>query len=384
MWAKRVGVGWLAYELTQSVFWVGLVAAADLLPTLFVGPLAGALGDRYNRLAIIRVTQTISVLSAIGLFISAGLGAINIAWLMVLVAIDGFAMAIKQPSRMALVRALVPGSSLGAAIAINAVTFNLARFIGPAIAGVLILYLHIAAVFAATAVCSIILLWASFHIRPNFAPKPADAGTKGSLASEFMDALAWAGAQTAIASVLLLSTASATLLRGFIELLPGFAAEVMSQGAAGLAAATSALGLGAIVGGLWLGQRTDHSKLLTTVIMSVMVAASLLVSIVAGPNFVVLIALLALLGAALAVAGVGAQTLIQAATPEDKLSRVLSVYGMIFRAGPATGAVIMGYLSDQWGFFGPFLISAGLCLGLASWLLLKDHSKPAPVLPPHA
>ena len=375
MWAKRVGVGWLAYELTHSVFWVGVIAAADLLPTLFCGPWAGSLGDRHNRLVIIRWAQTVSIAATVALFLALLSDGLSFELLFVIVVIDGMAMAVKQPSRMALVRALVPRDTLGAAIALNAITFNLARFVGPALAGFLIIAVDVSGVFLASTIGSVMLLWVSFLVHPSFDPPVARPAQTTGLLNEFLDAGRWAFAQPLVAPVLLIATSASVLLRGFIELLPGFAAQVMERGAEGLAAATSAIGIGAIVGGLWLGQRQDQDHLFRIVGSGAIASSIILIAIVTDLPFILSLLALAALGLFLIVAGVGAQTLIQSQTPEDRLSRVLSLYGIILRAGPAVGALIMGATTDMFGFQAPFMLTAGLCIVLVLYLLLSTDDR---------
>jgi len=151
-WLQRVSVGWLAWTLTHSGAWLGLVSLAEFLPVLFLSPLAGVLADRRDRVGIIRVTQLYGCLTAILLALLVWVDLITIHILFSLVLLLGINNGIAQPARLALIPTLVNRAALPSALAINSIVFNLARFIGPAIAGVLIARIGIAAAFAANAV----------------------------------------------------------------------------------------------------------------------------------------------------------------------------------------------------------------------------------------
>ena len=144
-WIQRIAVGWLAWELTGSGAWLGAVAFADLFPAVFIGPFGGAVADRLSRLRIITISQALAMVQAVALFWLTFSGAVTIEWLFALVLVNGFVMGFNQPSRLALVPSLVPREDLSTAVAINAIVFNLARFIGPAVAGLLIVSWGVAA-----------------------------------------------------------------------------------------------------------------------------------------------------------------------------------------------------------------------------------------------
>ena len=151
-WLQRVSVGWLTWTLTHSGAWLGLVSLAEFLPVLFLSPLAGVLADRRDRVGIIRITQLYGCLSATLLALLVWVDLITIHILFSLVLLLGINNGIAQPARLALIPTLVDRAALPSALAINSIVFNLARFIGPAIAGVLIARVGIAAAFAANAV----------------------------------------------------------------------------------------------------------------------------------------------------------------------------------------------------------------------------------------
>ena len=126
LWVHRIGVTWLAWEMTHSAFWVGMV--------LF-SPIAGAIADRMDRVKLTMLSQTAIGLQACavaGLLIA---GLLSIEVLLVLEVVSGIAASFAQPARQSLMPGLVPRTDLPAAVACNSLCFNVARFLGPAIAG---------------------------------------------------------------------------------------------------------------------------------------------------------------------------------------------------------------------------------------------------------
>ena len=171
-WLERVAVGWLTWTLTHSGAWLGLISLADFLPVLFLAPFAGVLADRRDRVWTIRITQWIGCAQASLLAILVVSDAMTIEILFALVLMLGIASGVAQPSRLALIPTLVDRESLASALAINSVIFNLARFIGPALAGIVIAEIGIAAAFAANAVSYIAFQISLLNLR-GLPPQPA-------------------------------------------------------------------------------------------------------------------------------------------------------------------------------------------------------------------
>ncbi|HWO85915.1 MAG TPA: MFS transporter, partial [Stellaceae bacterium] len=121
---QRVAVGWLAWTLTHSGAWLGIISMAEFFPVVFLSPLAGALADRRDRVGIIRVTQIAGSIEATLLAVLVYTGAITIELLFALTLLLGVFNAVAQPSRLALIPTLVDRAALPSALAINAIIFN--------------------------------------------------------------------------------------------------------------------------------------------------------------------------------------------------------------------------------------------------------------------
>ncbi|WP_374446679.1 MFS transporter [Stella sp.] len=382
-WMQRIGVGWLTWELTQSHAWLGLVAFADLFPSVFFGPIGGAIADRVDRLRIIRTSQVLAMLQAATLFVLTWTGTIDIALLFALVLVNGIVIGFNQPSRLALISSLVPKQDLGTAVAINSIVFNLARFVGPALAGALIVSGGTAAVFGANAVTFLAFLLALTRIRLPRAERAEPAEHRRSVLGDVADGIRYTARHPGVGPLLLLLTINSLTVRPFVELLPGFAADVFDRGADGLALMTSAIGGGAIVAGLWLARREGlrgltHITLGSTILLSVSTLA-----FIASGWFPLALACLAVSGMGLVASGVTTQTLVQTAADPRMRGRVLSLYGIIFRGGPAAGALAIGVLSDAIGL--EIAMGIGAVAGMIAWLWAwrRRRAMAAALEPPH-
>jgi MFS family permease len=364
VWMQRVAVGWLAWTLAHSGTWLGLISMAEFFPVVFLSPLAGALADRRDRVGIIRVTQIAGSIEAVLLAVLVYTGAITIELLFGLTLLLGVFNAVAQPSRLALIPTLVDRPSLPSALAINAIIFNSARFIGPAVAGIVIATVSVGAAFAVNAATYVVFLIAMTNLRGI--PALPVAATQSVLKAS-AEAYGYASRHPGIAPMLLLFTVTTIGTRGFVELFPGFADHVFGRGPEGLATLTSTVGLGAICGAAWMLMRPAITGLTGLVLANNLVISLAIFAFTLTDRFYVALPCVFVAGAAMTITGVGAQTLIQAAVDVRMRGRIMALYGMIFRAGPAVGAVLMGSLSERFGLRWPLAVGAVVSCAFWAW-----------------
>ncbi len=368
MWMQRIAIGWLTWQLTESGMWLGIVAFADFFPVLLLGLIAGAAADRWDRLHVVKTSQAISMVQATILFVLTATGYMNIGLLVTLTAIQGAVVAFNQPARLALVPSLVSSADLASAIALNAVMFNLARFIGPMFAGLAIVWSGVSAAFAANALSYIAFLIALANIQVT-ETVAAPAG-RGSFSADLRAGLRYTAAHPGIAALLWLLIALGVGGRPMNELLPGFAAEVFHSGAGGLSIMASAIGGGAILGGVWLGHRGDPSGLTWIALGGSLAGALATICVIATGNLWVAVPALAVFGFAMSTAGIAIQTSIQLATDRGMRGRVMGLYGLIFRGAPAVGALGAGIASAHFGLRWPVFFGALLVIATCFWTYL--------------
>ncbi len=370
LWIQRLAVGWLAWDLTGSGFWVGAVAFGDLFPVVLLGPFGGVLADRLDRRLIVFGCHLLVLAEACVLCALTALGHITIEWLFALTLFRGCVVGVHQPARLALVPALVRDHDVTSAFAINSVTFNLARFVGPAIAGVIIARYGVPHAFAANALSYVAMIVALLCLRlPR--QRFENRGRKGVI-TEIAEGIRYAAAHRAIGPLLLMLLAISFFARPILELLPGFAGAVFERGPAGLSILTSCSGLGAMVGGLWLAQRGRVDGLTEITLASVTLSGISVAAFAATENFAFAVGALTVAAFAMVVVGIGTQTIIQMVVEDGMRGRVLSFLGLILRGGPAIGAIAMGGLSEFVGFGSPLATGGVICL-LAGLLALRGR-----------
>jgi predicted MFS family arabinose efflux permease len=173
--------------------------------------------------------------------------------------------------------------------------------------------------------------------------------------------------------MLLLFVVTTIGTRGFIELFPGFADRVFGRGPQGLAMLTSTVGLGAICGASWMVLRSAITGLANVVLVCTLIMSLAILAFAATEAFYLALPCVFVAGAMMTITGTGAQTLIQAAVDDRMSGRVMALYGMIFRAGPAVGAVLMGTLSEYLGL--RFALALGAIVSGSFWLATRFRHK---------
>lgn len=363
-WMYRVAVGWLAWKLTGSPTWLGIIAFADLAPGVLISPFVGAWIDRIDPMRPMIISQIIIIFQTVALWAFTISGVITIEILIGLVLILGLNNPFSTTARMSVIPRCVPREDLSAAIAFNSTLFHGSRFIGPAIAGVLLLASGgIALIFALNAVGYLILTIGL--LRMDLAPPDRPPRGRGNMLSDIADGYRYVANHAGIGPILVLLTLSSVATRPVIDLLPAFAGDVFHRGADGLAWLTSAVGFGAMIGAYWLAQRGPVVGLTRMVVANILLIGLTLLAFTAADIFWLALVFLAGAGFAMVASGVGTQTLLQSAVEESMRGRVMSLYSVIYRGVPAIGALLMGWLAERYGL--QLSLGAGAVICLMAW-----------------
>ncbi len=371
-WMYRLAVGWTVWELTHSGMWLGILAICDLGPALVFGPLGGVLGDRSNPERVIAGAQGVVIANSLAMG-AAVWGGVPAWGLLPFAVIGGSAVATGDAARAAIVNGLVPPEELGPAVALNAVIINIARFVGPALAGVIATAVDILAVFPIAALLGLPLL--IFVLRKKVAPLEESAAQPNVL-RDLADGVAYSRSHPMIAIILLNFGAASLFARGAYELVPGLVGELFDRGVGGLSAMTASIGLGAVVAGLLLtGNRSSEAAARSTFAAAV-IAGAAAIAIAFMPVFWGALVASAALGFGIATVSIASLIVVQVEARGDMRTRVLSLWGMIIRAAPALGSLVIGALADRLGFRVPLAGSAaiGVVAALACWLAFRRRS----------
>lgn len=365
-WMQRIACSWLVWDWTGSAFWVGILAACELLPVLVIGPLAGVAADRWDRLRQNRVVQLLSAGVAVTLAVLYAMGWLSLGVLILLATLEGTLMGAVQAARLAMVNQMVPREDLAVAVALTSVAVNLARMLGPAVAGVLIMQADIVWVFAVNAAFTLlfVLILGRLRLMPRDA-MPVAGNFLAQLFEGFRYLLASPPLRVVLGGLLL----GGMFLRSLLELAPAVAAHSFSNSAAGLAILTSSAGAGAVLAALAMRQSAMGAMIPRALGWWAFGAVAALALIHAGSAWLAVPAA-ALVGAAITRAMVGTQTFVQMTTPDMLRGRMLSVFGLLARASPALGALIIGFAADRTGL-PPAVTTAAVALVLCVGALLS-------------
>ena len=367
LWMQRIGIGWLAWELTQSPTWLGIIAMAELFPVIFLGPIGGALADRFDKTRNMIIFQSIAMVASLALCIFTVVGLINIWILFAMTLIVGSASGLNQASRMALAPNLVPPTALTTAIAMNSMTFNTARFIGPAIAGVVIKLWGVEVAFGLNAFSYLTLIWALILIKLPPQTKEQKSRQRKSILSEIAEGVATVASNRGTITIMVIVLSSALFIRPVTQLLPGVSAELFSAGVDGFAALTASIGAGAIIGGYWMAQRGGSNNFSMALIGFLLAFCSCFAMVMMNNLFYAL-PFACSLGAGMVINGIGMQSTLQFSVPEHLRGRVLSLYGTTTVGGPAIGSLAMGMIAEKLGLQIPAASAA--VFAMLIWLVV--------------
>jgi len=344
VWIQRVALGWLTWELTHSGFWLGAIAFADLFPSLVIGPFAGVWADRYDRRNILLLTQSLSAALAVVLFLLVYWQTIGVGWLFVLSAGLGITASIGFPARLALVPMLVDKTDMPAAVALNSVIFNTARFVGPMIAGAVIAWSDISLAFLINGLTYAIMTLVIATIPSGL--HVVNRNRDIHILKDIAEGIRYVLNHPTIRLLIGIIIAVALLLKPIADLLPGFADVIFQRGVIGLAVMTQVMGVGALLGGIWLAQFGSPKRLPLITLGGFFGGSLFSIAFALTADFYLAMVWLFFMSMGISMTGICTQTLIQQTVAENYRGRVMSLWGLIFRGVPALGVLVMGLASD--------------------------------------
>lgn len=354
IWFYRIAMGVLTWQLTRSGFWLGAIVLAEAIPGILFAPLAGACADRYDRIFLAKIVQ-MTVMALTGLLAAVTIaGWINIYLLVFLTVLHGIGTAFWMPLRLALVPTLVPPEDLAPAIALHSTLFNVARFLFPALAAPIIPLwgpgLAIA-INAATYLVYLVALNMVVIVNPD---KRADRSV--GMTANLVEGLNYVIGNQAFRVLFVVVIFMAVFMRAYQEILPGIIDQVFAMNVeTGVPILVSAAGLGAVVSSLIVGGFSRVEQLLRAY-LACMVASVVLLALFATTSiFWVAVSLAVFLSGTSIAVNIVSQVLIQSTVRGEIRGRVMSLYGLITRNGPAIGAIVVGSLADLVGFHWPIL-----------------------------
>lgn len=358
-WMQSTAQGWLVLELTDSEFLLGLVTAVGSLPILLFTLYAGVVADRVDKRRILLVAQSCAALLALLLAILTDTGAITIAWILVLVFFLGSANAFEVPTRQAFFVDLVGREDLTNAIALNSSAFSATRVVGPAVAGVLIGTVGIAASFYANAVSYLAVIAALLAMRlPAFQRPERTASTLENLREGFR----YIRENRLVRTLVWMIAAMSVFGFPFAMLLPVFARDILRVGAPGLGLLLAASGAGALAGGVALSALGGRIPRGRAIVGGMLAFCGFLIAFALSRSFALSLVLIAGAGFAMILHNASVNSLLQATVPNRLRGRVMSVYVFMFLGMTPLGSLQAGAVA-RWA-------GAGTAVALGGSLLL--------------
>jgi MFS family permease len=371
-WVQRIATDWLAWELTHSALWVGIIAFCALAPSVAVSPIAGAVADRMDRVKLTMASQYVAMAQSILLVLLILTGTIRVEFMAFLSLCNGAAETFAQPARQCLIPGLVPRQYLPGAVALNSLTYNVARFVGPAISGPMIAAWGVVPSIAVNAVA---FFYASVTMTMLRLDPAVRMGTRGggSVLHDALEGLRYVARHPGIGPLLLFAATVGVTVRGIGEMLPPYVSVLFGRGPEGLATLASTMGCAAMAGGMMVAIRGRIHGLARIAVGCGLALALATAGFVATRWFPVGVVCIAAMGAATTAHGISCQTLMQNSASPLMVGRVLSLWGMITRAAPAMGALIYGAAADAFGLQLPVLVGVAICVVMwaRTWVRLR-------------
>ncbi|WP_159500232.1 MFS transporter [Microbacterium sp. 18062] len=376
-WMDRIAQDWLVLAILtdNNAFAVGITMGLQFTPALVLSPLAGTVADRFDRKTVLLITQTLIALFSLVLGVVTLLGAANLPLVFAFAFLSGVVSAFDAPARQAVIGELVPSSLLSNAVNLNSSSFNAARMVGPAVAGLLIALIGPGWVFLINAAMSVAVIM----VLVGLIRTARTAGTKrtGARSADVRGGLRYLQTRPDILVIFAMVFVVGALGLNFPVYIAAMARIEFGAGSAAYGLMSSMIALGSLAGGLTSARR-DRPRLRVITVAAACFGLSLALAAVM-PNMV-------LFGAALIPAGffsltmlTSANAYVQTTTPSALRGRVISFYMAILMGGSPIGSPLIGYVAEAANPRVSMLlgVTAGLAAAgiAASWYLIDRHRR---------
>jgi MFS family permease len=337
---------WLAFDLSQQSRWPALVSAGQMLPTFLFGAVGGALVDHWPKRAVLLVTQAALLVAALVLAALVFSG-ITTPWPLLIVAlVNGLIQAVDLPARLAFVVDMVGREDLVNAVALNALLFNVARMLGPALAGMLLLWRGPEWCFLLNGLSYIAVLWALGEMDITGA-KPG-AGPSTGLRGLFAG-FTYLARQPRLALLVLLAGWVALFGWPFLALLPALAQHTLGWQASGYSLMLSGTGCGALTAALTVATYGSPARSRQFISTGVSVLALALLGLSIARSLPLAAACCAFIGFGLILFLATSQGGVQLGADDLHRGRVMCIWAIVLSGAVPLGNLLAGFAADRWG-----------------------------------
>ncbi|HXR39496.1 MAG TPA: MFS transporter [Terracidiphilus sp.] len=364
-WMTRIATSWLVYRLTGSALLLGTVSFSGQIPTFLFAPFAGVWVDRLNRRQVLVWTQTLSMVQSFALAALTLSHHITIPLLLALSAMQGIINAFDMPGRQSfMVQMVEDRRDLSNAIAINSSMVNMARLVGPSLAGMLIAVSSEGWCFLIDGISYIAVIVSLLLMRLHIAP------VKRKTTSMFVDLkVGWTYVSEFLPVRTILTLFAVVSLMGmpFVVLMPIFAARVLKGGPHTLGFLMGAMGVGALISAVALAARKSVLGLVRMIPLAATVFGLGLIGFGLSRVFWLSMIMVLIAGMGMMQGMAGSNTIIQTIVSEDKRGRVMSYYTMAFVGMAPFGSLLAGSLAHAIGAPWTVIANGSAVLLGAAW-----------------
>jgi MFS family permease len=377
-WMQTIGQSWLVLKLTDSPFKLGLVSAVQFLPMMIFSLFAGTFVDRFPKRTVLLITQASLAILAVVLATLTYFNVVQYWHVLVLAALLGLVNTLDMPTRQSFFVELVGREDLMNAIALNSTIFNLARILGPAVAGFLIGAVGIGICFylnALSFLAVIIGLWL-MDIKPNVTHAPGQS-IKGIL-KDIFEGLSYIKTRDIILQPLLLLAVTSMFVMNFNVLVPFYATHNLGQDAAGYGFLMTSMGMGSFLGALILAAKSKAGPCMKFLLYGAAGMSFLLAAMGLEHNYILACFTLLMLGFCAIAFTTLVNSTIQLNTDDHMRGRVMSVYSLVFGGVIPIGSIYAGKLTEVVGAPSSMFISGiigMLAVGFVAVMLFKSRKR---------
>jgi MFS family permease len=364
-WMTRIATSWLVYRLSHSAFLLGIVGFAGQIPTFIFAPFAGVWVDRLNRHRVLVVTQVLSMLQSFALAYLALKGIITVPEIILLSAFQGLINAFDMPARQAFVVQMVENKqNLGNAIALNSSMVNMARLIGPSLAGIIIAAVGEGYCFLIDGISYIAVIISLTAMRAL--PPQIVSGGK-SVLHELHEGWKYVTHFPPVRSILLLLMMVSLVGMPYTVLMPIFAGHILGGGPHTLGFLMGASGVGALVGAATLASRKSVVGLGKMIPIAATTFGAGLIAFSLSHWLWLSLLLMLVTGFGMMVNMASSNTILQTIAPDERRGRVMSYYTMAFVGMAPFGSLLAGTLAARIGAPATLFIGGIGCVAGGLW-----------------
>jgi MFS family permease len=371
-WMTRLATSWLVYRLTGSAFLLGIVGFSGQIPTFLLAPFAGVWVDRLNRRHVLIVTQALAMLQSFALAFLTLTKHITIHEIILLSAMQGMINAFDMPGRQAfLVEMVEDRQDLGNAIALNSSMVNMARLVGPSLAGMVIAVSGEGSCFLIDGISYLAVIGSLFAMRL----KPAAVKRVAtSMLVQLREGWDYVAGFAPIRTILTLFATVSLMGWPFTILMPIFASKILKGGAHTLGFLMGAVGVGALISAMSLAIRKNVLGLGRMIYISTAVFGVSLIFFGMSRNIWISLVMMLFCGFGMMQQMAASNTIIQTIVDEDKRGRVMSFYTVAFVGMAPFGSLLAGAMAHAVGAPRTVMLSGACCIAGAIWFATRLKS----------